>query len=128
MGEDLEEQYVDRDALVIQITDYTLGTGIKRASHNDDLVTLVERLLIEGLAKAATKIFGQASTGGETIVDRGNLFGAKLLHPRGIIQGLRHHLTRSPIPLDLDQHERSIGCYRQEVDTATKPGVLLASD
>src|SRR5438093_989447 len=61
MGEHLKAQHVDWDVALVEIGDDALSAVVERAGHDDDLMALVERILIELLPKPLTEVLGQAA-------------------------------------------------------------------
>src|SRR3546814_17754949 len=51
-----------------------------------------------------------------------------LLDPASIINRLCHYLTRSPVTLKFDQHQRTVGSQGEQVDNAAIACPLLPAD
>jgi hypothetical protein len=126
--EDLEEQDVDRDVARVQIADDPLRRVVEFRGHEDDLVGLVERLLVQVVAEPLPERGVEVTALGEPLVDLSDLVCRELLDPRGVVEGLGDNLARRPVAFEFDQHQRGVGRDRQKVDPATHARLLLPAD
>jgi hypothetical protein len=90
--EDLKTEYVDRNVALAQVGNDSLRAVVERRGHDDDLVTLVQRFLVEVAPKARAKVLGQAATWREAAVDRRDVIRPKLFDPSITVP------VRSPVP------------------------------
>ncbi|MNR10627.1 hypothetical protein D3C85_1268890 [compost metagenome] len=102
--EHLKAQHVDGDIPLAEVRHDTLGAGVQPGRDDDDLVALVERLFIQRHAEVGLKVRRQIRVLAIAFVDGGNIFGGQFFHPRGIVECLRHHITRGAVALEFDQH------------------------
>jgi hypothetical protein len=61
VSEHLEEQHIDRDVTVAEVSDDALGTVVEGRGHDNDLMALIERILIKFSAETLTEILGQTA-------------------------------------------------------------------
>lgn len=128
MLEHLEENHVDRNVALVEITDDPLGGGVNLRSCDDDLVGVIERVLVQWCAEVLLERLFQAPAVGETAIDLNQPIRCQILQPGGVVQSLGHDLAWSSVALQLNQHQRSIGSDRQQIDAAAEGSDLLPAD
>src|SRR3546814_15687568 len=89
---------------------------------------IIELVFIERLTEPHLEIGGEIAAGRETSIDRSDVVGPQRLDPASIINRLCHYLTRSPVTLKFDQHQRTVGSQGEQVDNAAIPCPILPAD
>ena len=80
------------------------------------------------MAEALLEILAEIPARREAAVDGGDVLGAQLFHPAGVIERLGDDLARGLVALQFDQHQRAIGGDGQQVDASAEAGVFLPAD
>jgi hypothetical protein len=91
-------------------------------------MALIERVLVQRVAKPLTKVIFKLSSRSEASVDSRNVLGTQILDPTCVVDGLRDDIARRAITLYLDKDQGSVWRNCQEIDPPPMTGLFLASD
>ncbi|QDU69646.1 hypothetical protein [Engelhardtia mirabilis] len=116
VAEDLEQHDVDRDAAVSDVVDDALRVGVELGGHDDDLVSVTERVLIEGRTEAGVKVLAQAAAVGVCAVDPDDVGRDEPIDRGRVDERLGENFAGRLFALDFDHDERAVGRDGEEVD------------